>query len=229
MKAYEETTNLTMRTVDNIMDMISQRRLPAGEFFATETDLEQQLGVSRQIVREAVSRLKAIGYLASRQKIGLVTAKPDPIELFENALDHYMFDVSEERELGELRFALEVGAVEIAVSRATDEQIGRLQCCAERYDGLAERDPDRAEADLQFHMTILEASHNEFLHRMNHVIVRFFARRSLPDSPYHDHIGPVNHSGIEHYAIVRDFEDRNIERARMHLADHLRFLTGAVR
>jgi DNA-binding FadR family transcriptional regulator len=55
--ANQQTPNRTARTVVILEQMIAASGLAPGEPFAVEAELEKKLGVSRAVVREAVSRL----------------------------------------------------------------------------------------------------------------------------------------------------------------------------
>ena len=52
-------------------------RLTEGEKLPTEQSLVQQFGVSRTVVREAVSRLRSLGLVDARQGSGMFVIKPD--------------------------------------------------------------------------------------------------------------------------------------------------------
>jgi len=77
-----QETNLTEQTVKNILEMIEKSSLREGDFFATESELEEKFQISRPVLREALSRIRALGFLESRKRKGLIVSKPDPINLF---------------------------------------------------------------------------------------------------------------------------------------------------
>ncbi len=107
--------NLAAQAVQRILDMIAESGLQPGQPFATEAELERKLGVSRR-------------------NVGLVVSKPDPVELFESAFGHYLFDSTDMVELGEFRYALGVGLIELVVQRATPEQRDTLRRRADEHD-----------------------------------------------------------------------------------------------
>jgi len=213
--------NLTQQTATRLREMIASSALSPGDPFATEAQLEAKLGVSRSVLREAVSRLRALGLLESRQGIGLIVGKPNPLALFEQAFDTWVTDLLDLQELAELRYALEVGAVELAARRASQQQLAELESLAEQFaqhlSGAADLRP-YDDIELDFHRTILEAAHNTLLMRMHRVITAYFHRavREIPDWPsYHES------SVWEHRAIAQALGERSVERARALLAGHL--------
>ncbi|MFH1614551.1 MAG: FCD domain-containing protein [Planctomycetota bacterium] len=218
-----ENTNLTEQTVKQIQQMIVSSSLAVGEVFATEADLEKKFNVSRQIVREAVSRLRALGLLESRQGLGLIIGKPDPIGLFEQALDGELLTLVDLKQLAELRYALEFGAIELAGRRATDAQLEKLRQLAEEFAETFAGKSNKKSADeieFDFHRTILEATGNKMLMRMHNVISAYFVRSAKEINGW-----DVNKTGEdsawEHRAIAKALSERNVERARVILSDHL--------
>jgi GntR family transcriptional regulator, transcriptional repressor for pyruvate dehydrogenase complex len=218
----EPRAGLTKRTVTRIMELIGSSGLEPGQPFATESRLAQEIGVSRQTVREAVRTLRALGYLRSKQNVGLIIGKPDPVALFRNALDGYHFDSIDIRRLGEMRFTLEVGAVELAIRRGARSLGDLLEGLADEIDRVvAEGQPVRvsAEVDLRFHGAILEATGNPVLAEMTAILVAFFDKRVRQPLTADPQI-----VSWEHHAIARAFRDKSVERARVHLSEHLHVL-----
>lgn len=63
-------TNLTEQTVNNILEMVEKSSLKEGDFFATESELEEKFKISRPVLREALSKIRALGFLESRKRKG---------------------------------------------------------------------------------------------------------------------------------------------------------------
>ncbi len=229
-----KTTNqtLTEQTVELLRNRITSSGLSPGDTFATEAELAGEFKVSRSVLREAISRLRAVGLLESRQCVGLIVTRPDPVALFERAVQDGELDIIDLRQLGELRYTLEVGAVELAVRRADVGQLSRLAELAEEFaKTLTEKSPARStdRVELDFHQSILQATGNVMLMRMHRVITTFFARNAEENEAWNAH-GSDEQSAWEHRAIAQAFCERNVERARALLAGHLRGLlsTGLV-
>ncbi|MCK4624499.1 MAG: FadR family transcriptional regulator, partial [Phycisphaerae bacterium] len=187
-----KTTNqtLTEQTVELLRNRITSSGLSPGEPFATEAELAGEFKVSRPVLREAISRLRAVGLLESRQCVGLIVARPDPVALFEQAVQDWALDSIDLQQLGELRYALEIGAVELAVRRANVGQLSRLAELAEEFaKTLTEKSPARStdRVELDFHQTILQATGNIMLMRMHRVITAFFARSAEENEAWNAH------------------------------------------
>jgi len=218
--------NLTELTVKRLKKLIAESGLEAGEPLGIEADLEKKLKVSRPVLREAISRLRALGILDSRQSVGLIIGKPDPVAVFEQALEGCAAEAMDLAELAEFRYALEIGAVNTAVRRAEPEQIERLEELAEAYAaGLSSSKPSRPsdEIEMAFHRTLLEATHNRTLARMYHVIATYFARVEKEVAGW-EKVRSEERSAWEHRAIARAMAERNVETVRALLSVHLRSL-----
>ena len=146
-----------------------------------ERELAAQLGVSRPSLREGLRKLAARGLVRSRQGGGtyvtdrLQAAFVDP---WKDMLSHHP---GLQQDLLELRHMLEGQAAELASQRANEldlqrvgEAYGRLQQAYAAEDLQA-----CAEADVDYHQAIAEASHNALLahlsaslHRLIHDLVQ---------------------------------------------------------
>jgi GntR family transcriptional repressor for pyruvate dehydrogenase complex len=137
---------------------------PVGSMLPSETTLAQDLNVSRTVVREAVSRLKAEGMLSSQQGRGAFVASDRPQMGF--AIDKQ--DVESLRKLShilELRMGMEIEAAAFAAERATDAHRAEIQAAADMFDNAetgASGVSEGVEADLRFHRAVSDATGNDY-------------------------------------------------------------------
>jgi len=103
----------TEQVVEQLEELIRSSDLEVGDAFATEAELQERFNVSRHVIRDAVGRLRALGILDSRQSLGLIVARADPAGLFEKAINSWGPGSADLKELGLLRYALEIGVVEL--------------------------------------------------------------------------------------------------------------------
>src|SRR5512145_1357854 len=100
-----------------------QARIDAGDLapgarLPTEHALGERFGVSRAVVREAIARLKADGYVETRQGAGAFVADEPGLASFRLAPDGRV-EPDELGQLFELRAAVEVATARLAAGRRT--------------------------------------------------------------------------------------------------------------
>ncbi|MEZ5825656.1 MAG: FadR/GntR family transcriptional regulator [Geminicoccaceae bacterium] len=154
------------------------RRIVGGAYapdcpLPTETELAQELEISRSVLREAIKGLAARGMIESRPKIG-TRIRP---RHFWNRLDPDVLrwclaelpGGESLRQLFELRLIFEPAAAAYAAERRSEQELRRLK---RAFHGMALSDTAEESilSDLEFHMTILEASGNELILSLGNVI-----------------------------------------------------------
>jgi len=202
--------NLLSRT---IRQRIQSEQLADGSFFMTEAQLAKEYGVSRTVAREAVSRLQALGILEGRKRKGLLVRHPDPLRLLSNSLPSLVASPDDWRDLAQLRYALEVGAIELAIRAATDEQIARLEQITEQMELALREDTESAQSvglDLEFHAQILQMTGSRLIAGMQQVLVQFF--QIAPHSEKTE--ASAERILWEHRELLNAIRDRDVERAR---------------
>src|SRR6476646_10902876 len=115
---------LWQRVYDHLRAEILSGRLGPGAELA-EVALAEQLGVSRGPIREAIGRLASEGLVTVRPRRGAVVSSLSKEEFLE---------------LYQVREALELMAVKLAVPRLGDEDVAALEGLVERMAVHAERD-----------------------------------------------------------------------------------------
>ena len=140
---------------------ITAGTLARGERLPTETALAQQFGVSRNVVREAVARLKYEGLIETRQGLGaFVSTNPANLSFRIDGDDLSLR--AEMRHIFELRVEVEVGAAALAAERRSDEQLKRIRGAVDDIARAITEGADGTPADATFHLALAEASNNPY-------------------------------------------------------------------
>lgn len=151
---------------------IASGKLAPGEKLATEEQLAQQFGVSRNAVREAIARLRSAELVETRHGLGtFVVANPIRKDVF--SIARGADDADELRQIFELRAELESGAAALAARQRSVEDLASMR---RSLDLLAADTSDSAPAiehDLAFHERIALASGNRFFREF----LEFYASR----------------------------------------------------
>ena len=190
--------------------------LQEGEFFMTGDQVSERYHVSRSISREALSQLRAMGILKSRQRKGLLIDRPDPVEQMARWVPLYgrSGDGVALAELAQLRYVLETGAVDLAVPNATAEQKQSLRRRASDFERIASvhgHSADADQVDLAFHCVFLHMTGNQLIAGMHRVLSDYFlASTTVEPKPEED----AGRAIREHHLIVEGIErgDRDLVR-----------------
>ncbi|CAI3112174.1 Pyruvate dehydrogenase complex repressor [Acinetobacter calcoaceticus] len=144
------------------------------EKLPSEVDLCEEYKVSRPVFREAIRVLNAKGLTYSRPKIGTVVRPKDEWHLLDPDVLFWLIQTTPEHEffktLSTVRRVLEPELAYIAASTATDEDIQRIK---HAYEGMekAVTVEEFIEPDIQFHLAIAKATHNDLLAYMSKMLV----------------------------------------------------------
>ncbi|MBL0923082.1 MAG: FadR family transcriptional regulator [Sphingomonadaceae bacterium] len=142
--------------------------------FPTEAELAKQYDVSRSVVREAVKMLGAKGLLTARPRKGTTIQSTDHWNLFDIDVLRWLLDrkfsLTVLRQFSELREAIEPAAAALAASAHTAEGLATIEAGYARMEAAEHGDDDPLEADIAFHIAILQASANPFYAQFRDVV-----------------------------------------------------------
>ncbi|HGH3560990.1 TPA: FadR/GntR family transcriptional regulator [Acinetobacter baumannii] len=144
------------------------------EKLPSEVDLCEEYKVSRPVFREAIRVLNAKGLTYSRPKIGTVVRPKDEWHLLDPDVLFWLIQTTPEHEffktLSTVRRVLEPELAYIAASTANEEDIERIK---QAYEGMekATTVEEFIEPDIQFHLAIAKATHNDLLAYMSKMLV----------------------------------------------------------
>jgi len=172
--------NLTFAMLDALGRAIVTGRYEEARF-PTEAELAVEHGVSRSVTREAVKMLTK-GLLTARPRKGTTIQPPSSWNLFDPDVLRWLlerkFSVELLRQFCELRIAIEPAAAALAAREADGAAVAAIEAGYARMEA-AERDEDDAlDADIAFHISILDASGNPF-YRQFHDLVATALRTSI--------------------------------------------------
>lgn len=148
------------------------RRVIGGEWhdgspLPTEVELAEQMGVARTSVREALTRLKAKGLIASRQRAGTRVLPRMQWNMLDEDVLRWTWSgkdrVQMAHHLMQIRRIVEPAACELAAAAAPDAAIAAIERAYRQMDAAGMDPVAYAGPDLEFHHAILAATGNPFL------------------------------------------------------------------
>jgi GntR family transcriptional repressor for pyruvate dehydrogenase complex len=166
------------RLVDRVIEAIKQymiaSALQVGDRLPSESDLAQSFSVSRNVVRQALSSLEAVGIVRTEHGRGTFVADRGASS---NVLQHLAFwlDIEHltQEEYIDAREFFEDGALRRVMQRATDDDFERLDEIVRALES-ADGDESRHQQHDTFHAALLEATHNRFLASLGLILFRSF-------------------------------------------------------
>jgi DNA-binding FadR family transcriptional regulator len=153
--------SLAQEVMNDLTEKIRGGQYRPGEKLPTEPEVMAEQGVSRTVVREAISRLQAAGLVETRHGVGtfvLPSADPSafPLDL------PTMVTIRDVLAMLELRISLETEAAGLAAMRCTEEESQRMREAVQAFEEGIERGESSIEADYRFHLQIALATHNRY-------------------------------------------------------------------
>jgi GntR family galactonate operon transcriptional repressor len=165
------------RVINSLGERIVRGIYPPGSLLPRESDLMEAYDASRTSIREVIKVLSAKGLVETRQKIGTRVLERGSWNIFDaDVLLWHPFDSPTHdilRDLIEMRQLVEPPAARFAATRATLDDIALIQSSCERMRQSMTDMVAFAKADVQFHMAVLQASHNTMLNRFGHIVANF--------------------------------------------------------
>lgn len=159
--AITQGTALSHQVADVLEAEIRAGRLGKDDRLPTEAALVVQFAVSRTVIREAVSRLKSIGLVASRQGSGVYVKGA----IFSPLSFDAKHVVSKQAviQMAEVRRALEAEVAGLAALRRSAKDVYHINQAIAALDTTVKAGGDGVEQDINFHRAIADAAQNPFL------------------------------------------------------------------
>lgn len=221
--ARRRPRSLAHDLVDALGGRIRDGSLGAGEKLPTEAAIMEEFGVSRTVVREAISRLQAAGLVETRHGVGTFA-----VGLGEGSA----FRISPEQ-LGtlqdviavlELRIAVETESAALAAMRRTPENLESLRGALKAFIAAVEEGRDAVGPDFQFHLEIARATQNHhFVDLMGTLGGMMIPRARLePPGPLTpERQAYLRRVNTEHESVVEAISRQDPEAARAAMRTHL--------
>ncbi|SAK47597.1 GntR family transcriptional regulator [Caballeronia temeraria] len=215
--------SLTAQLVDALRAQIDTQELKAGSRLSTEAEMVQRFGVSRTVVREALSRLQAAGLVETRHGIGTFVCEAGMSSLLR--LDPA--DVAgsiDALAILELRISLETESAGLAAMRCDATRLATMRTALADFSRSVSEATDTVSPDLRFHMEIAYATNNRyFVEIMEHLGTRMIPRTRITATPIPrdqnaEYLMRVNR---EHEQIADAIERGDADSARTAMRLHL--------
>ncbi|CAJ97261.1 Transcriptional regulator, GntR-family [Cupriavidus necator] len=218
----------SLRRPDNLPDEIAHQirqrildgTLAHGQQLPTENELATAFDVSRNVVREAIARLKLAGYVETRRGTGTFVAQGIGQRNFEIVTDELLHEDALEH-VFQLRVEIESGAAALAARFRTPAQLEALRLALAKVDEAGADWEKGADTALDFHLAVGNATNNPyFIRLMAHLshVLHDSVRTLRSTSTGTTRIAEVEQ---EHHAIFDAIAAGNADQARAAMRYHL--------
>lgn len=150
---------LTLELVDALSARIRDERYREGEKLPTEAAIMAEFGVSRTVVREAISKLQAAGLVETRHGIGTFVIGLGDAAPFRVAPEH-LATLQDVIAVLELRIAVETEAAGLAATRRNDDNLRRMRAALDAFAVAVAQGRDAVGPDFAFHQEVARATQN---------------------------------------------------------------------
>lgn len=190
------SVSMTDRVENILRDYFQENAFKPGDSLPGELEIAEKLDVSRNVVREALSRLRMLGIIESRTRRGMIMARPDILGGLERVMNPFILGKDTLNDVFEMRLILEMGMAEFLFARKTAQDIEELEEIVASQTSIEE--PTKEE-EIRFHTKLYDMTGNETFTRFQILLLPVFEhvfkkyRKGKTNTPPPDHI---HHDGL---------------------------------
>lgn len=212
----DEKKSLKQTVIEEIKQYIIENHLTAGDKLPTERAFTELFGVSRSVVREALSYLENIGIIRVRQGQGAFLNESNIENLLSSFFFLWQINNANIRDMLGLRVIFECSAVDDIVSQGNHEAIMELRQLVDAAAHIEEADKWR-EADIHFHQQLLQTTQNELFIQLTNMITHYFFQVQHIELSQAEYMQTIE----EHRQIVTALEKGDAMYAKALLTKHI--------
>ncbi len=213
-----DTSSLVDKVEASLVQLLQERKFTIGDVIPKEIELAQTLGVSRTVVREALTRLRIMGLIESKKKKGSVITSPDLFGMMSKSMNPHILDQETLKEIFEIRLVLEIGMADLIFHRIKKEDIEELKEIVSNEPPATQYHLFNIEHEIAFHGKLYEITGNNTMKK--------FQKMLLPVFDYVHNSGllrrqPLLKVFVSHKGLVDILEEGTPEQFRNAMRFHL--------
>lgn len=209
------------RVLAFLRDELVSGRLKTGDRLLPERDLASALGVSRPVIREALTALSTLGAVEIRRGFGTVVREPN----FTALSDYFSLVLAQQAgavdDVMQARIAIERQAIRLACRRALAPDLQRLSQALQAIKETIDDPAQGGAADFHFHSMIVQAAHSPALSSVYAAVARLLQASHLERRKVIASVPDVDAYLIDHHeAVLLALQRRNPVEADALLTEH---------
>ncbi|HHV85605.1 MAG TPA: FadR family transcriptional regulator [Petrimonas sp.] len=127
LKIQNNSVTLVDQVEDKLLSYFREKDLRKGDAIPNEMELTVSLGVSRSVVREALSRLKMMGIVETRTRRGMILSEPSLLGGMKRVVDPRILSEDTLFDILGFRIVLEIGICSEIFRKITPADIDNLE------------------------------------------------------------------------------------------------------
>jgi DNA-binding FadR family transcriptional regulator len=151
---------LALELVDALGERIHDGRLSPGDKMPTESAVMQEFGVSRTVVREAISKLQAAGMVDTRHGVGSFVVSVGRGRRGFRIEPRHLATLDDVIAVLELRIGVETEAAALAARRRGPANLAVMRAALDEFTRAVNAGRDAVSSDFRFHSEIARATQN---------------------------------------------------------------------
>jgi len=221
--ARRRPRTLALELVESLGDRIRDGRSVPGDKLPSEAAIMAEFGVSRTVVREAISKLQASGLVETRHGVGTFVVGLGDAAPFRIAPEQFA-TLRDVIAVLELRIGVETEAASLAAVRRTPANLADMRVALGAIAAAIEAGRDAVGPDFQFHLEVARATQNTHFAELMASLGAMIIPRGRLDGPApvtaerREYLRRVNG---EHESIYDAIVNQDPEAARAAMRTHL--------
>jgi GntR family transcriptional repressor for pyruvate dehydrogenase complex len=201
---------------------IRDNQLGSGAEMLNEKELSEKYDVGRNVVREALSRLRMLGIIESRKKRGIVVSQPNVMFSFKKVVNPFMLSRETIIDLLGMRVSLEIGCAKMIIHNITDDDIEELTAIVGRESAIDSLKVD-IEMERAFHSKLYKVSKNRVMLDFLDTLLPVFkyVNENYEDFDLFNRERRGKGRFIRHKDFIPYLEARDVEGYQKAMEDHL--------
>ena len=220
MESQLKKTSAADEVFASLYRQITNHEIKVGDRLPTQEKLSERFSVSRNTIREAITRLNVLGMVATRQGSGTVVIRSDDQSFTDIGGKDLLLQPAAVTEFLEARLFVERATVRLAVMRATALDLKHLRENTDaQIKAVSAGDMERlTKLDVDFHMTIATITGNRVLNAFFQTIWERL-RQFISEASHMEGVGAESMKA--HICLVERIEAHDADGAEHCLAEHL--------
>jgi DNA-binding FadR family transcriptional regulator len=222
LRIENSSVTLVDQVEDKLLNFFKEKDIRKGEAIPNEKELTELLGVSRSVVREALSRLRMMGIVDTRTRRGMVLSEPSIFGGMKRAVDPRILNEDTLFDILGFRIALEIGICSELFRKITPEDIVSLEDIV-NVSVMYENNEYASFSEFTFHTKLYKITGNKTIAEFQDIIhpVMTFVKEK-----FQEFLAPINirlkEEGriVTHRDLLQYLKDGDEDGYRRALEDH---------